>query len=204
MLALMFALFRFEYKLYHSSVLFVSAMLSFVSYSIRIGFNHAIMDSVVTVLLIFAFIHFIFQIQVFYAAIITVTGYVAYGILQSIVMLGLDLAGVLTFDQVKPNTLPGYTTQIVSSAAALLITYLFKSRKIGFAYVPFGQRAFVQYKGLNRLFLIAILLASALAWITLYYNSEDSAIPFFLMTIPLIAIFVFLIYLSIRKDSSND
>lgn len=202
--ALTFALFRFEYKVYHNSVLFVSAMLAFVSYSIRISFDQPIIDPIATVLLMYAFMHYIFQVQVFYSAVMTVTGYIAYGIVQSSVIFGLDLVGILTLEQVKPNTIYGYVTQLVSIAIALVITALLKRKNFGFAYVPHGHRANVKYRGLNRLFLITLILASAMAWITLYYNVEASALPFFLMTIPLIVIFGFLIYLSVRKEKNDD
>ncbi len=202
--ALMFALFRFEYKFYHNSVLFICAVLSFVTYSLRYGFEQAYLGPIANLLLIFAFLYYIFQIQIFYSGIMAVTGYLAYIIIQIIIFIVLDTTGILNVRGIEPNTLEGYILQLSSTAVAMATTYFIKRKNYGFAYVPHGQRAFVLYKGLNKLFLYLIILGAILVSIMLYFNTDENRVVLVIMTALLIVIFTVIIYLSIRKEYSHD
>jgi hypothetical protein len=199
--AIMFALFRFEYKFYHNSVIFICGVLSFVSYSLRYGFEQEFLGPIVHILLIFAFLYYIFQVQVFYAGVMSVTGFLAYVIIQTITLVILNFSGVIKFGEVQPNTWEGYLIQIISCLLAFSIIFLIKRKNFGFAYVPHGQRAFVAYKGLNKIFLYFIILGTIATSILFELDNEPLLL---IMTGVLIAIFIIIIYLSIRKEYSND
>ncbi|WP_127589198.1 hypothetical protein [Paenibacillus koleovorans] len=200
--AIMFVLFRFEYKFYHNSVIFICAILSFVSYSIRYGFHQDFLAPIAQVLLIFAFLYYIFEIQIFYSGIMTVTGSLFFGIIQTVLYILLDRFGIITEDGLVEHSVQGYTLQFISSLIVFILAILIKKRNYGFAYVPHGQRAFVRYQGLNRMFLYLMILGIIFILALFYFNIEEPYV--ILITIILTVIFIALMYLSVRKEYQND
>jgi len=204
-IALMFTLFKIEYKHMKYQIGFVCLILSYVSYTTRLEGLTSISPMVQLVLLIL-FVWLLFQIQVFYAALISIVGYHVYGGIQSILAIIMEFLGALSLDNPNLMALPFTILAVLSSVSVLLISYIIKKNNWGFTFVPHSPHRKVKLgKDKNRVVLIVILFGIVLFGIS-YYFTYVRNLPelVYLLTIVNIVISILVIYYAIRKETNED
>ncbi|MEX2460190.1 MAG: hypothetical protein WD469_02620 [Paenibacillaceae bacterium] len=197
---LMFALFRFRFKGYRKQIALTSIILCYVSYTMRIDGMENI-TTIVQFILLFILVWMLFQVQVFYAAIMSFTAFFGYGLIQGIVVLIFSMLGLLKISDIQENSLTGYTLQIGTAIIFSSIGWLIRKTNKGFDFVPTSIHGRMKFTKINLFFLFvliisSILLAFAYYIINNYKNTEDSIIFIIILVISI----AMLLYLSNRKD----
>jgi hypothetical protein len=202
MFCLMLALFRFRIKEYIFHMIFASFLLSQTSYYMREHFELANYVPIVFVIFTFLFVWLMFRVQLFYAAVMAVTGYIALIILQgAIIFIGISL-NLFQLDDIGPTWL-GYILQLITFLTSLFISWLLIRKRIGFTFVPFSETLQVKFRGENIFFLIIVLIGIIVAGIYLYWGLK-SFYSFLFVILLLVCYFSSLVYLAIRREKQDD
>lgn len=199
-----FVLFRITLRQYTFHMLFIACVLSYVSYTLRFaGFDFV--APITQMIVLFLFIWLMFRIQVFYASVIAITGYLVFMLVQGVFIIALVSLGMVTFEQLQPNTVIGVSIQIGTVALMMLLARLIEHLNWGFDFVPHSEFAQVKLKNENRVLLIVILLSFlsfGATYSILFYKDAFVGFPY-LVTVNLIVI-VLLIYFARKRDKSED
>ncbi|MEF3304064.1 hypothetical protein [Paenibacillus sp. GYB003] len=198
MLAL--AMFRFPLRGNVGQVVFTSFLLSLLSYFV---FRTMEINALATVLqppAVFLFFWQMFRIHYFYAAIVTIYGYLGFAVLQLCVYFAFDLSGI-AFSEIVPNTFAGYLLQVVSVSLICGIALLLYKYRIGYSFVPDYAYKKVVLRGLN----LRILLLVLAGYIVISFsNLLFFSIGFATLTfVSLAAVLGILLYLALKKDGSD-
>ncbi|PYI57331.1 hypothetical protein [Paenibacillus flagellatus] len=201
LIVLTFAMFRFELKGYKWQLLFSSVLLALISYFVFDVLNLRVLATFLQPPIVFIFLWQMFRVQYFYAALMTVYGYLGYLFLQLLLYLIAQSIGV-SLDEMIPNTLYAYITQSISvGATGLLAWFLFRYR-IGYIFVPFSEYANVIIKGINFRLLVLILIGYAVISFSNYLVFSKGVPVFLLMAMSVIL--GLLLYLAQKKDDAGD
>lgn len=201
MFAIMFALFRFEYRFYHVNVLFISLLMCFVSYSLRYGFDLANYSSLIQLFLMILIFALMYRQHLFYSGIMVIISFVIYGLIQAGIVQLLDLLGVMKIEaMLKEFSIEGKILQSLSAAVAMLVYYLIKLTKKGFSFIPHTNRVSIKFTGINLLILILILVQTALVGAMYYYANMNEVKGYYFLSGILVFLLGFLLYLSRKKD----
>lgn len=199
-----FVLFRLTLRHYTFHMLFIACVLSYVSYTLRLaGFDFV--APIAQMVVLFLFIWLMFRIQVFYAFLIMLTGYLAYMLVQGVFIMALVALGWITFEQLQPNTVIGVSIQIGTVALMMMLARFIEKMRWGFDFVPHSEFAQVKIRNENLVLLIVILLSFfslGAAYSIVFYNNVNFGF-YFLVSVNLIAI-VLLIYFARKKDKRED
>ncbi|WP_027085185.1 hypothetical protein [Cohnella panacarvi] len=170
--AILLALFRFSLKDYFGSTIIAGVLMSQTSYINRLVFH---MDSITPIFMLFwtfIFIWHVFRIHPFFATVMTVTGYLSYVLVQSVLILLLQIP--FTFEQITTPLLHAKLVQFASSSITLFIAYWLLKRRIGFSFVPDRMNEKIEIKGLNLWLLLACAVScffiSGIAYIFININ----------------------------------
>lgn len=202
MFVLMLALFRFKIREYITHIVFASFLLSQTSYYMREHFDLASYVPLMYVVFTFLFVWLMFRVQLFYAAVMAVTGYIGLIIIQGVIIfIGISL-NLFQLDDIGPTWL-GYVLQLITFLTSLFISWLLMRKRIGFTFVPFSESVSVKLKGENTLILLVILLTFLFTSVNLYL-SFLGMISFMIVVVLFIFFFSSLIYLAIRREKRDD
>lgn len=202
MFILMLALFRFRIREYISHIVFASFLLSQLSYYMRVDFGLGSYVPVAFVIFTFLFVWLMFRVQLFYAAVMAVIGYITFFLLQGIIIfMGISLK-LFTLDEIAPTWL-GYVLQLTTFAVAILISLLLLKKRLGFTFVPFSESAYFKLRGENILFLFLVLLGVIVVGVYLYWGLQ-SFYSFMMVIAMLIFYLSSLMYLAIRREKQDD
>ncbi|MEF3304063.1 hypothetical protein [Paenibacillus sp. GYB003] len=198
MLAL--AMFRFPLRGNVGQVVFTSFLLSLLSYFVFRTMEMRVLATVLQPPVVFLFFWQMFRVHYFYAAIVTIYGYLGYLVLQVPIYIGFDLLGV-PYSELLPNTLAGYATQLISvTLVGLLVGTLYKYR-IGYSFVPECENRKVQLRGLNlRILMLVVAGYIVVAFMNLLVFGSGFAMLSF---VSLAAVLGILLYLAQKKDGRD-
>lgn len=197
LILLSFTLFKFEIRWYRGQIIFSAFLLSLLSY---ILFEVLKLSELATFLqppIVFLFFWQIFRVAVFYAGLMAINGYLGYLLINMVVYSIYRLFG----NMLLPGTAPMYTAQTISAFAALFIAWLIHKYRVGFTFVPHGERANVKLTGINfRLFLFTIIGYMAISGFNYLYLGDYTVVLVLLITGTL----GILQYWVFRKEYSDD
>ncbi|MEF3304062.1 hypothetical protein [Paenibacillus sp. GYB003] len=201
MFMLALAMFRFPVRGYVGQVIFTSFLLSLLSYFVFRTMDMRVLATALQPPVVFLFFWQMFRIHIFYSAIMTIYGYLGYMVLQLCVYFLFDLFGY-PFSQIEPNTIVGYSSQIVTiSLVGTIVWFLYKYR-IGYTFVPDYEHMKVILRGLNLRILVLVFagyLTVAVANLLVFDNGFAN------LSFALLAVLLgILLYLAQKKDDGND
>lgn len=200
-ISLMFVLYRFPYKEYLLEISLMSVWSAITSYLVREVVGIEGIDPLVQMLLIVLFFRFVLKVKFLYSSLITLSGFVAYILLQSLLIFAYTAAGVVTSEETAQSSSGGaMIIQISSIVSAMVIFSIFKYFKLGFQFISRPPHDFnVRERNVlfNRYFWVSIGLA-------LIVVSASTALllhmkPLFIIPLCLASILVFY-YLSHRRE----
>src|SRR5690625_1713853 len=200
-----FAIYRIRFKNIAFHLLFISLSLSYVSFTMR---DHVGIESfapIIQIMVLFLFIWLMFRIQVFYALLITVTGYFSLVIDQGLLIVLLDFLGVIIFEQVAPSTMIGYYIQMLTAAVLIVLSSIVEKFNWGFDFVPHSEFAKVRMRHENTIILSIILVAFLIFLVTyslVMYNKLINGFQIIVMTN--IVALALLIYFARKKDKKEE
>jgi hypothetical protein len=152
---------------------------------------------IVMLVLIIVILWLTFRVQLFYAALMAVTGYLAYILFQTVLVLIFQL--MFSYDEIIAETNITRMLQLCTSLLMIVVARILYLKRIGFSFVPDSERERIKLMGLNIVFLVILLVASiALAILYLY---AMSGLPQLITTAVVLAVILaFFFYLAIRKE----
>jgi hypothetical protein len=200
---LMFTLFRFRFKGYRKQIALTSIILCYVSYTMRLDGMENI-TSIVQFILLFMLVWILFQVQPFYAAIMSFTAFFGYGLIQGFIVLLYIKMGFLKMSEINYDTYKGYVLASSTVLIASAIGWLIRKNNKGFDFVPTSAHGKMKYTKLNLVF-ISFIVISTLVMSFIFYitNNLKSAEDYVIFVTILVASVSMLLYLAKKKDWEN-
>lgn len=203
MLIFMLVIFRFKIKQYYVHVVFASFLLSQLSYYMRAVFDLANYNPFAYLLLTFVIVWLLFRVQIFYASVMAIVGYLFYHLLLSAFVFIGNLLGLYTLDDIAPFTLLGYVIQTLTTTLVLILCYFLVRYRIGFTFVPYDEYSHVKINRENLIFISIIIIGAIIAAIFVHMALQNlySFIAVFLLGLITL---VFLFLMSLRMEHKDD
>ncbi|XEC96009.1 hypothetical protein AB6A23_05435 [Paenibacillus tarimensis] len=132
----------------------------------------------------------IIRIPIIWSCFIAITGYVAYGLIQSLIVF-LSF-GLVTIELMQSNSVVNYSVMSISSVSAFLIARILFRFGIGFSF-DFDKLKFKW----ERVLLIGIIVTTLVSIAALLQKKDNAIVILFLIIST-----SFFIYYSIRKETS--
>lgn len=194
---LTFAMFKFPYRGFWGQLILCSFLLSLLSYVLFDVLNMRPIAPAFQLPLVILCTWQIFRVHLFYAAIVTTYGYVAYSFLQSLYILVWKISG-FTFEETLalPN---GYYLQYLTILSALIIGWVIYKRRLGFTFVPDFEHVRVEFRGIN-LWLLVLVILGNLQVASYSLIAQRSVETVFLSGVVLLV----LLYFARKKEYSHD
>lgn len=187
---LIMCLFRFKWQEFAWQALGLTFVINLISYFLRDDYHLGNYMPVVTIFFFFAFFKVVMRLPMLFSLIITVAGYVTFGIVQcvlAIVMLG-------SIDAVNDSLSNGYALQFATAAVIIPGTWLFYRMGYGSTFV-IAQLRF-KFEDIMAIAMIVLVLSSITA--VLYDNQ------LYVITIFFAATSVYFVFYAIRKEQQSD
>jgi len=201
LLLLTLAMFKFRFNGYWGQIILTSAVLSLLSHFVFQVIEQRMLATILQPPVVFLFLWQMFRIQIFYAGIMTVYGYMGYTTVQLLILLVAGQLGA-PMESLAPSTMPMYAVQASTAAAVLLIVYALYRSRIGYTFVPDFEYAPVALRGVNlRLFLLSLL---GFIWLAVSNIINFSTWAPTLLKLFVIIILGVLLYYAQRKENAND
>ncbi|MEC0209585.1 hypothetical protein ABEX47_17005 [Paenibacillus ehimensis] len=199
---LMFRLFKFD--MYPVSIVFASAVASFISYTIRIKYDFSSIDIIIQIILMFMFVWLLFRVNAFYAGIMTSTTYLSYVLLQMLYYLLMKHIGF--FDARAPflNEYGTYVLQVITAFTAWSLGFWIKTKRKGFDFVPHSPFGLVKMNKIN-ISLLSLNVLGFFGLAAIFYSFLlNKSIQLIYLSLILTLIMYFILYLSYKKDRSDE
>jgi len=198
----MFALFRFRLKDRILYMVFVSFLMSQVSYFTRLNPEIGELSSYIQLALLIIVLWVLFRVPLYYSIVMNGAGFVVGFAVQGLVILLLLESGT-PITSIQENALNSAATQALSAFVVIGLSRLIITKNWGFDYVPTSHRAYVRISGVNAVLLVVIVVAAVAACLTafLFKNKFQDYIllsnGIFIISVPLF------LYYSFRKDHED-
>lgn len=190
--ALILSIFKVKMTPYLWHTIFVNLIMNMQSYMLREEFSLSYLVPVVNMLLFIFLLATVVKIPIVWSGIMTVTGYFAYAVVQSVLLK--VMFGNLPVSELQDGSLKGYLLQVVSAAVGLLISLMLYRKGIGFS-PNFKKLKFKEEYGIVITLIILSLISTS---IVLYYNEVWLSMIFFAL------VSGFFIYYAIGKEYRDD
>lgn len=195
---LAFTIFKLEVGWYKGQIIFSSFLLALLSYLLFEVFDLTGFASLLQPPIVFLFFWQMFRIPVFYAGLMTSNGYLAYVVINAIIFNIYELLGA----SLQPGNWIVYSAQLLSGIVALLLSWLIVRLRVGFSFVPYGDRANVRLTGINLRLLLFTFIGYAVASASSYLVFlQDFTFLFLIVTATALGIFQYLIF---KKEYTDD
>ncbi|MEC0182233.1 hypothetical protein P4H61_12155 [Paenibacillus peoriae] len=190
--ALILSIFQVRLIPYLWPAIFVNLIMNIQSYLLREGWSLSYLVPVINMLLFIFLLATVVKIPIVWSGIMTVTGYFAYAVIQSVFLK--MLFGSLLISELQDGSLKGYLLQSISAIAGLLISFMLYRKRIGFSS-NFKKLKFKEEYGIVITLIILSLISTS---IVLYYNEVWLNMMFFAL------VSGFFIYYTIGKEYRDD
>lgn len=189
---LMFKVFKID--IFHKEIIFSSALMSGVSYVLRVDYGVAGWDVAFQITLMFLLVWMLFRIHIFYAIVMTITTYHAYATIQ------IGLYYILGFN--KPNHMSIHVLQVISAATVCLIGWIVAKKRLGFDFIPDTPNYRLTLKTKDKVLFLLTIPALFLLTTTIYVSEN---LQKWMILLPVVHGFILIGYLfiSYRKDRSE-
>jgi hypothetical protein len=130
--AFMFYIFRFDLFKYILPVIVVISVINLQSYFIREELTLLSISPVINLILTILFLAVYLRIPIIWSMLMTITGYIAFGVLQNIIVF--ISFGYLSIQEVQSSIWKGYLLQAFSGFIGFAIGWILYKRGLGFAF----------------------------------------------------------------------
>jgi hypothetical protein len=208
-LVFIFTVFRIRFRWYDPRIFFICVSMSYASYTMRMQEESDILAGIVQLLLMIVFIWLLLQFHIFYAAIMSVTTYFAYGLIQTLIIIVCHELKLIRIEEMQLLSWQNHTIASITATVSLLISYWIRRRNWGFSFVPDGDRIRVNYLKKENLFLLLIIVAAIITSGFMYYlvfTFENAHFFIILNIVFFIALsyYSYIMYKKDRKEANND
>ncbi|AHM65561.1 MULTISPECIES: hypothetical protein [Paenibacillus] len=190
--ALILSIFKVRMTPYLWQAIFVNLIMNLQSYLLREEFSLSYLVPVINMLLFIFLLATVVKIPIVWSGIMTVTGYFAYAVIQSVLLKAMF--GNLPVAELQNGSLKGYLLQVVSAATGLLISFILYRKEIGFS-PNFKKLKFKEEYGIVITLIILSLISTS---IVLYYSEVWLSMIFFAL------VSGFFIYYAVGKEYRDD
>ncbi|WP_025686333.1 hypothetical protein [Paenibacillus maysiensis] len=190
--ALILSIFKVKMTPYVWQAIFVNLVMNLQSYLLREELSLAYLVPVINMLLFIFLLATVVKIPIVWSGIMTVTGYFAYAVIQSVLLKAMF--GSLPVSELQEGSLKGYLLQTISAVVGLLISFILYQKGIGFA-VNFKKLKFRAEYGIVITLIILSFISTS---IVLYYNEVWLNMMFFAL------VSGFFIYYAVGKEYRDD
>lgn len=193
----MFTIFRFKIRYYFNEIIFISAAVSLVSYYLRFFEKMFSIVPIILLVLIVVSLWIVFKISPFYSAIMGISSYIGYSVVQAILLWVMQSTGILTLEQLKENGLhTGQLLQIVSIALTILLALLLTKLRLWFTFIPVSNSIRIKVNMNNVITLIAVCI-SVIVIGSIFKLSNMTAI-----LIGLCSVAILIFYILFKRESA--
>lgn len=195
------ALFRIPIKYSGRMVLFISIILSTVSLFQR---DYLHLDQFVTISLMIAYVilfKFLFNVPTFYALLVSTTGYLMYGVIQTVFLLIGTVSDLTSIHLLESSLFHGSMIQIISASATILLAVWMQHKKIGFMFVINRLTIKHMFSGFNLMLSFIILLTLITAQLSIISFNDN--IPIIFAFIGLTLVLMIGITITYRKNKND-
>lgn len=193
LIMLSFSIFRIPVKSNWSKILFSSSILALISLIQRYVVHeedYAILGSIVCYVVLVMFIH---NLPMLYALFVGITGYLAFTIIQILLVFLIEVFRIYDADSLMNSFLLGTLMQLISALIIFAVVAWMQYRKIGFMFIINRFHIKTLTKGYNAFLSAIIILSMITLELTLFsYRKNFSLIYSFagLIVISLIGLIV--------------
>ncbi|WP_020617051.1 hypothetical protein [Paenibacillus daejeonensis] len=201
LILLTFAMFKFPLKGFRGQILFASAIMALLSHFIFEVLELRVIATLLQPPVIFLILWQMFRVHIFYAALMTVYGYMGYLFIQYfflILMIWMDIP----LEVLMPHTNQAYVLQSLSVMTTLVIVGLLYRFRIGYTFVPDYEYAPLTMRGLNLKLFFLILGGYGVISITNFIAFSKSTPT--LAILNFIIILGVLLYVAQRREYIDD
>ncbi|OKP91361.1 hypothetical protein [Paenibacillus sp. P32E] len=190
LLALMLSVFRLKITQFMWPALFTILIMNFQSYMLRNELSLSYLVPVINIFLFITFITIFVKESILGSAIITVTGYLVFSILQASLLV-LIFGSIGT---VESSTINGYILQTLSFMLDTVLAWFLYRHGKGFSF------DFEKLKIKKEIFIVVgCIAATIILFAVLMYQENISKLSAFFI----LSLFYFLYY-SIKKERADD
>lgn len=201
LILLTFAMFKFQFRGFWGQILLTSASLCFFSHFVFQIVEQPVLATLLQPLALFLFLWQMFRIHTFYAALMTMYGYIGYTFIHYSLLFALTRFGV-TLDDLVPNTQPAYIVQSSSIAIALIAAWICQHYRLGYTFIPDYEHAPFKMQGINIWLSVLITLGYLLIGASNYITfRQETPIPIFLLGFIVLGAFL---YYAQRREHTYD
>lgn len=191
--SIMMSVFRLKTTEYLWHALFIILIMNLQSYVLREDLFLAFLAPVINMILFVLLLNTVMRLPLVWSAIITITGYFIFVVIQSLILKILFLN--YTVAEVQGDIFKGYMLQSVSGVAGLLLSWLFYKFGYGFAAVDFEK---LRLRFESVVVVIAIILSLVFAGVFLSLNNLWLNVSYFAIAA------IFFLYYALRKEKWDD
>lgn len=198
-----FSLYRLKMLEYYKELSFVILLLPYISYANRFGFQQEGIDPLIQLGLLILFMWLLFRIQIFYAALISVSGFIMNLLTQTIVIFSLSSTGIIDREKVVTGSgADTYLMQLVSCVAICLVALIIHKSNRGFSFVPTSSSRFKEKIKGNTTILLSIITTAILATVvfTYYWFFDNHGYSFIFVILITITLLASILFYSYKKD----
>lgn len=199
----LFALFRFEIKEQILNSIICSVIMSFVSHMFMLEHLSSISSIVQFFILIF-FLRLLLRTSWFYSSMMLLIGYIVFALNQTAMLALLKHYNVFK-DDVVPYTNQAFLLQGLSCLLLFLYTGFIRFNKGGFSFIEHDGR--IKRNFINRsnvTFFVVMIISIIITFISNYWIGSEANPPLVLISFMLLLPLLFLIYLSVKKETADD
>lgn len=187
LVTLMLTIFRFKIKHYVWPSLTIVIFMSLASFILRSELSLSFLVPIINIVGFMFFVAIIFKQSTVGSAIISLTGYFAYGIIQ--VPLAIAMFGGM--QELSSSAANGYALQSATFIVCSILSWFLYRRGYGFA-VNFFDRFRFKFE---HIFLITVIMVSIILFAIIMYTLNLKA-----MSILFLVSLIFFLYYSFRKE----
>ncbi|ETT45256.1 hypothetical protein C162_22008 [Paenibacillus sp. FSL R7-269] len=187
---LIMCMFRFKWRRFAWQALTLSFVINTISFFLRDDYHLGNYMPVVTIFFFFAFFKVVMRLPMIFSLIITVAGYVTFGIVQ--VILAILLLG--SIDAVKDSLTNGYVLQFAT--AAVIIPGVWLLYRMGYGSTFGVAQLRFRFEDVTAVAMIILVLSSITA--VLYDNQ------LYVITVFFAASSYYFVRYAIKKEKQSD
>jgi hypothetical protein len=201
MIILSLALFRIPLKYSGSKVLIITMTMSTVSLFQRDVMN---LDEFVAISVIITYVilfKFIFNVPTFFALLVSISGYLIFAVIQTVLLLIGILLGFTTTHLIENSLFHGSMLQLISAGVTILLTVWMQRKKIGFMFVVKRLTIKHMFSGFN--LILSFIILMTLITVQLTIISFNDNIPIIFSFIGLTFVLIVALTITYRKNKSD-
>jgi len=189
--ALILSIFRFPFMKFIWPIVLIITVTNLQSFFIRDELQLTAISPIINLIITILFLAIFMRIPIIWSMVMAITGYIAFILIQTSVILFSD--GYLSLSQAQEFVWKGYLIQLITGAIGIAIGWLLYKFGFGFSF-EFEKLRFKR----ERILIISLLVGFLIALgVMMYFRAIFTNFLLFA-----VALFIFLSY-SLRKDQTK-